>query len=188
AIAAVGSRLVILYDHAGDAPRAARMRENMVPVRAHVGLPRTITEAEVGGAASGAGQAGLVGAVVPLGSREENRIAEAAVAGLGLAAGASDGKGIAAIETRIGVDTTTSAAAVDQLARQNVIAIVGPIKAASVDAAAARAESLGVPLISLATNADQRTSGRFVFHIRHSPDARARSLAQRALAAGITTF
>lgn len=188
AISAVGSRLVILYDHAGDASRAAKMRENMVPVRAHVGLSRTITEAEVGGPDGAQGTAGLVGAVVPLGSREENRIAEAAVAGLGLAAGAPDGKGVAAIETRAAIDKTANAEAVDQLARQNVIAIVGPIKGSSVDAASARAESLGVPLISLATNADLRTSGTYVFHIRHSPDARARALAARALAAGIRTF
>jgi ABC-type branched-subunit amino acid transport system substrate-binding protein len=179
---------VILYDLAGDTARASQMRENMVPVRAVLGLPRTITEAEVGGVAAGAGDASLVGAVVPLGSRDENRLAEAAVAGLGLAAGAPDGNGVAAIETRAGIDQTTSAQAVDALAAQNVIAIVGPIKGSSVDTAAARAESLGVPLISLATNADLRTTGRFVFHIRHSPDARARVLAQRALAAGITTF
>lgn len=188
AIAAVGSRLVILYDAAGDAARAGKMRENMVPVRAFVGLPRTITEAEVGGVASGGADSGLIGAVVPLGSKEENRIAEAAVAGLGLAAGAPDGKGVAAIETRAAVDKTQSAEAVDALARQHVIAIVGPIKGSSVDVASGRAESLGVPLISLATNADLRTTGKFVFHIRHSPDARARALAQRALAAGIKTF
>ncbi len=188
AIGAVGSRLVIIYDHAGDTARAAQMRENMVPVRSALGLPRTITETEVGGATTGSGDASLVGAAVPLGSRDENRIAEAAVAGLGLAAGAPDGKGVVAIETRVAVDTTTSAEAVDTLAGKNVIAIVGPIKASSVDAASGRAESLGVPLISLATNAELRSSGRYVFHIRHSPDARAKVLAQRALATGIKTF
>lgn len=188
AIGAVGSRLVIIYERAGDAARAAQMRENMVPVRAALGLPRTITEGEVGGAATTSGDASLVGALVPLGSREENRLAEAAVAGLGLAAGAPDGKGVAAIETRAAIDKPTSAEAVDVLAGKNVIAVVGPIKGSSVDAAAERAESLGVPLISLATNAELRTSSRFVFHIRHSPDARAKVLAQRALAAGIKTF
>lgn len=189
AIAAVGSRLVVLYEHAGDAARAARMRENMVPVRAAVGLPRTITEAEVGSAtATATGNPGLLGAVVPLGSPRANRVAEAAVAGLGLAAGASDGKGVVAIETRAAIDKTSSAEAVDALARQNVVAIVGPIDNASVDGAAARAESLGVPLISLSTTAEQRSVGRFVFHIRHSPEHRARVLAQRALAMGIKTF
>jgi branched-chain amino acid transport system substrate-binding protein len=189
AIGAVGSRLVVLYDAAGDSARAAKMRGNMEPVRAYLGLPHTITSSEVGGAAASAGgDNGTLGAVLPLGSREENRIAEAAVAGLALAAGAPDGKGVTAIETRAAVDKTASAEAVDALAGQRVVAIIGPIKGSSVDAATARAESLGVPLISLATNADLRTGGRFTFHIRHSPDSRARALAQRALAAGIKTF
>ena len=87
------------------------------------------------------------------------------MAGLALAAGAPDGKGVTAIETRAAIDKTASAEAVDALARQNVVAIVGPIKGSSVDEAAARAESLGVPLISLATNADLRKSSRFVFRI-----------------------
>jgi ABC-type branched-subunit amino acid transport system substrate-binding protein len=187
AIAAVGSRLVVLYEAAGDTARAQQMRENMVPPRAAVGLPRTITIGETG-APTGGGDSLIVGAVVPLGSREENRIAEAAVAGLGLAAGAPDGQGVTAIETRAAIDKTTSAEAVDALAKQNVVAIIGPIKGSSVDAAAARAENLGVPLISLSTNSELRTSGRFTFHIRHSPDARARMLAQRALAAGVKTF
>ena len=189
AIAAVGSRLVVLYDHVGDVPRADKMRENMVPPRAAVGLPRTITEHEVGspGATSG-GDSGLVGAVVPLGSSRANRVAEQAVAGFGLAAGAPDGKGIVAIETRAAVDKTTSAEAVDALARQNVVAILGPIDNASVDGATSRAESLGVPIITLATTAEQRPSGRFIFHIRHSPEHRARMLAQRALAKGVKTF
>ena len=187
-IGAVGSRLVVVYDQAGDGGRAAKMRDNMASVRAHLALPRTITEAEVGGAPAEGGESGIIGAVLPLGSKEENRIAEAAVAGLALAAGAPDGKGVTAIETRAAVDKTASAEAVDALARQNAVAIIGPIKGSSVDAASARAESLSVPLISLATNAELRTSGKFTFHIRHSPDARARALAQRALAAGIKTF
>jgi ABC-type branched-subunit amino acid transport system substrate-binding protein len=188
AIGAVGSRLVIIYDRSGDTARADKMRENMVPVRQAIGLPRTITEAEVGSAQGSGGDAGLLGAVVPLGSKKENRVAEQAVAGLGLAAGAPDGKGVVAIETRAAVDKTTSAEAVDALAQKNVIAIIGPIGKDSVDGASARAENLGVPMISLSTSAEQRPTGRFIFHIRHSPEHRARTLAQRALAKGIKTF
>jgi branched-chain amino acid transport system substrate-binding protein len=189
AIAAVGSRLVVIYDAAGDASRAAKMRENMVPVRSAVGLPRTITETEVGSVtATSTGDSSLIGALVPLGSKTENRVAEQAVAGLGLAAGAPDGKGVVAIETRAAIDGATSAAAVDALARQNVVALVGPISKDSVESASVRAEGLGVPMISLSTSAEQRTSGRFIFHIRHSPEHRARMLAQRALARGIKTF
>ena len=61
AIGAVGSRLVVIYDRAGDTQRADKMRENMVPVRQALGLPRTITEAEVGSAQSGGGDAGSRG-------------------------------------------------------------------------------------------------------------------------------
>lgn len=188
AIGAVGSRLVVIYDHAGDTARAERMRDNMVPVRAALGLPRTISEAEVGSVQNTGGDARLLGAVVPLGSRKENRVAEQAVAGLGLAAGAPDGQGVVAIETRAAVDKTTSAEAVDALAQRNVLAIIGPIGKESVDAASARAENLGVPLISLSPSAEQRPTGRFIFHIRHSPEHRARTLAARALARGVKTF
>jgi ABC-type branched-subunit amino acid transport system substrate-binding protein len=186
-IAAVGSRLVLLEERNGS-PQAAKRREDVAHVRAELGLPRTYTEAETGViSGGGAGDPGLIGAVVPLGS-SANRVAEAAIAGFALAAGAPDGQGIAAIETRAAGDKTAAAEAVDQLARQNVIAIVGPIEGASVDAASGRADGLGVPLVSLATAPEQRTVGRFVFHIRHSAEARARVLAQRALDAGVTKF
>jgi ABC-type branched-subunit amino acid transport system substrate-binding protein len=45
-----------------------------------------------------------------------------------------------------------------------------------------------VPLLSLATAPEQRTAGRFVFHIRHSAEARARMLAQRAIDKGVKKF
>src|SRR5207244_2856684 len=77
---------------------------------------------------------------------------------------------------------------VDQLVRQNVVAIVGPLTDKSVDAAAGRAEGLQVPLLSLAVRAEGRSTGKFVFHLRHSPQSRARVLARRALAKGLTTF
>ena len=189
--AAAGTRLVAIYARAGEGARAAKLREQIAGVRATLGLSRAIGDVDAAPAPAGGGSGGnpnLLGAVVPLGSKKSNRVAEQAVAGLGLAAGAPDGKGIVAIETRVGVDKTTSAEAVDALARANVVAIVGPIDNASVDGASARAESLGIPLISLATTAEQRPTGRFIFHIRHSPENRARALAQRALSKGVKTF
>jgi ABC-type branched-subunit amino acid transport system substrate-binding protein len=186
-IAAVGSRLVLLEERNG-LPQAAKRREDVAHVRAELGLPRVYTEADTGPIGSGGGgDPGLIGAVVPLGS-SANRVAEAAIAGFALAAGAPDGTGVAAIETRAAGDKTAAAEAVDQLAHQNVIAIVGPIEGASVDAASGRADGLGVPLVSLATAPEQRTTGRFVYHIRHSAEARARVLAQRALEKGVKTF
>ena len=175
------SQLAIRADAAGDATLAAKLRAEVADVRAKLGLSRTIGGGEA--IAPGGGNPGLLGAVVPLGT--QNRIADAAVAGLGLAAGAPNGTGIAAIEVRPAGDKAEGEHAIDDLAGKNVIAIIGPIEGAIVDAAGGRAEGLGVPMISLATAADQRIKGRFVFHIRHSAEARARTLAQRALAKGI---
>jgi len=151
--------------------------------RAKLGLPRALPAGDAAGA-SGGGEPGLIGAVVPLGGKE-NRLGEAAVAGLALVGGALDGNGVAAVETRVATDKTASAEAVDELAHGRVVAVIGPIEGESVDAAGSRAEALGVPLISLATAPEKLASGRFVFHVRHSAEARARVLAQRALALGV---
>lgn len=184
-IAAVASRLALVLEEAGALDEAARMREDASHARAAVGLSRTIDPGAL--AASAVGDARLVGAVLPLGGKH-HRVAEAAVAGLGLAAGVADGEGGAAVEVRAAGDAAASALAVEELARANVIAVVGPIESASVDAAGARADSLGVPLLSLSTAAEKNASGRLVFHMVHSGEARSRALAQRALAAGVKRF
>ncbi len=182
--AIAGSRLALIAAQNGDADGAAKLRDAVAGARASIGLPRTIAETEVGPASGGAGDPSLLGAALPFG----NGVAERAAEGLALAAGAPDGKGVVAIETRPATDKAAAAEAVDQLARANVIAVVGPIGDGSVDAAAGRAEGLGLPLLSLSPHAEQRAGGRFVFHIRHSPEARARELARRALALGVKRF
>src|SRR5262249_23480639 len=165
-------------------PEAQRMRDIAGPARAALGLPRSIGDGMV--AASG-GSGGLIGAVVPLGGKS-NRVAEAAVAGLGLAAGVGDGTAVAAVEVRAAGDGDAVARAVEDLARANVVAIVGPTDKDAVDAAGPRAESLGVPLLSLSGRAEKHAVWRTVFHMVHSGEARARALAQRALARGIAKF
>lgn len=184
--AAIASRLALIADSAGNATEAARLREAAAPVREAMGLPRTIRPAATTGGAK-AGDPSLVGAVLPLGGKQQ-RVADAAVAGLGLAAGVSDGKGVAPVEIRAANDAGAAEVAVEDLARANVIAVIGPIDSASVDAAGARAEALGVPLLSLSTAAEKNQTSRFVFHMVHSGEARSRALAQRALAKGIKKF
>ena len=183
AMAAVASRLVLLAEQAGNAGEAAQLREAAAPAREAMGLPKTIGVAMI--AASGAGNPGLVGAVMPGG---KNKAGDAAVAGLGLAAGVAGGTGVTAIEIRPAADASGAALAVEDLSKQNVIAIVGPIDGASVDAAGGRAEGLGIPLLSLSSRPEERTTGRFVFHMRHSAEARARILARRAMGLGMKTF
>ncbi|HEX2687519.1 MAG TPA: penicillin-binding protein activator [Kofleriaceae bacterium] len=183
-IAIVASRLVALAEQAGNSQEAQRMREIAAPARVALGLPRVDGAA---GAAAGAAAMGLIGAVVPLGGKS-NRIAEAAVAGLGLAAGVGDGKAVAAIEVRAAGDSEAVGIAVEDLARGNVIAIIGPTDKDAVDAAGPRAEALGVPMLSLSGRAEKHATWRTVFHMMHSGEARARALAQRALGKGVTKF
>jgi ABC-type branched-subunit amino acid transport system substrate-binding protein len=182
-LAITASRLVALAVQAGNAQEAQRMREIAGPARVAIGLPRSV-EAEPPIAAAGVG---LLGAIVPLGGKS-NRIAEAAVAGLGLAAGVGDGKAVAAVEVRAAGDGEAVAAAVDDLARAGVAAIIGPTDKDAVDAAGPRADALGVPLLSLSGRAERHPLRRSVFHLVHSGEARSRALARRALAKGVTRF
>lgn len=184
AMAAVATRLALLADQAGKPDES--LAERAAAARVAVGLPKTLGET-AGPTAGATGNAGLVGAVLPLGGKQ-NRVAEAAAAGLGMAAGVSDGKGIAAVEVRTAIDADASAVAVEELARNNVIAVVGPIDSGAVDAAGRRAESLQLPLLSLSTAAEKHTGSTFVFHMVHSGEARSRALAQRALGKGVRKF
>jgi ABC-type branched-subunit amino acid transport system substrate-binding protein len=184
-MAAVASRLALLAEQGGNAGEGQRMREVAAPARAAVGLPKTIGVATV--VSGGAGKAGLVGAVMPLGGNQA-KVADAAVSGLGLAAGVAGGTGSVAIEIREATDAQAAALMVEELAKKNVIAVIGPIDNASVDAAGGRAEGLGLPLLSLSARPEQRTTGRFVFHVRHSAEARGRALAKKCLALGIKTY
>ena len=182
--AVVASRIAMLAERAGNAQEARRMRDIAAPARAQLGLPRTLG-AEAA-AIAGGGAMGMLGAVVPLGGKS-NRVAEAVVAGLGVAAGVSDGNGVAAVEVRA-ADTGDVVAAVEGLARASAVAIVGPTDKVAVDAAAPRADELGVPLLSLSGRAESHAPRRTVFHMMHSGEARSRTLAQRALAKGVTRF
>jgi ABC-type branched-subunit amino acid transport system substrate-binding protein len=181
--AVAGSRLAVIAEQAGDHAGSARLREEVAGARAAVGLPRTIPESEAS-PSGGGGDPSVVGAVLPMGTQ----LGDHAASGLALAAGATDGKGIVAVETRAAPDKAAAAEQVEALARANAIAIVGPIGDGSVDAAGQRAEALGVPLLSLSAHAEQRPPGHFVFHVRHSSELRAKELARRALVLGVKRF
>ncbi len=131
----------------------------------------------------------MIGAILPLNVREERGIAQAAVEAFGLVAGAAAGGGVAPVEIRAAADPDHAALAVDDVARAKVVGIVGPIDEAPVGAAATRAETLGVPLVSLASRPETTGApGHYIFHVVHSPEMRARALADRAVAAGVTRF
>jgi ABC-type branched-subunit amino acid transport system substrate-binding protein len=76
----------------------------------------------------------------------------------------------------------TAAQAVESLAgEEGVIAIIGPLARAESEAAASRAEELGVPLISLSLSQDLPVGAQYVFRNSKSPEDEVRDLVWYAM-------
>lgn len=182
-ILATLEEVVATLDTAND-PAVGEARATLSRLREKLGVPTPALEP----ARDDTATPGQLGAVLPLDGKQ-SRVAEAAARGLAIAAGAHGGASAATIDVVDAAGADASAKAVAELAEGGVIGIVGPIDGDSVDAAAARAEDLGVPLVSLNPRADERpTAGRHVFHAMHSAEQRARILARRAKAVGVERF
>lgn len=175
--AVLGPAVAALREAAGRGEEARELREATAKLRHKLGLPALATVAV-------AGPPGTIGAILPLAGKQ-SRVAESAALGLALAAGAGDGRGAAIVEVRSADSAAEAEAAFDELVGLGAAAVVGPIGGAAVDAVAPRAERAQVPLLSLASRPEERAGGRFVFHLMHSAEARARALARRAAAAGV---
>lgn len=73
------------------------------------------------------------------------------------------------------------AAAVDELAAENVIAIIGPLLSTTVMEAANRAQELGVPMISLSQRSGVAEAGDFIFQNSVSDSSEVSTLADYAV-------
>jgi len=81
-----------------------------------------------------------------------------------------------------GNNPQTAAQAVEALARsEGVIAIIGPLARAESEASAARAEELGVPLISLSLSLDLPAGGQYEFRHSKSQEEEVRDLVWYAM-------
>jgi ABC-type branched-subunit amino acid transport system substrate-binding protein len=178
AAAILAYRVAADREAAGDPGGAKKIRDQVASVRKAIGLPLT------GGAgAASSGDPGALGAVVPQ-TGKSTRVGELALQGLAVAASWQ----AFSIDVRAAGTAEEAGAAVDDLARAGAIAVVGPIDGAAVDSAAGRANAQRLPLLSLATRPEERASGRWTYHVVHSAEARARALARRAKAGGVTAF
>jgi branched-chain amino acid transport system substrate-binding protein len=187
--ALVGAVLAGLYAASGDDDRAKQIRGEVAAARTALGLVREGSGGQGGGS-------GRVGAILPMSGRN-NRVGDVSLRGMALAAGAGGDGGGALFPRPFSLDVRDdgsrpvgAATAVDQLAGEDVIAILGPVDSRSIEQAAARATSIGLPLISLSPAANLINAGgsSVVFHIVHSAEARARSLARYAIDAGVKDF
>jgi ABC-type branched-subunit amino acid transport system substrate-binding protein len=192
--ALVGARLAAQLDAKGDRDRAEEVRGEIRSAREKLGM---VTG---GGGGGKAGEAEKVGGILSL-SGKRNRLGDFSMRGLALAAGTFEdvGEGAARLgfprpfQLSVRDDASQgagAAGAVDALAAEGVIAIVGPDDGRAVEKAARRATELGVPLVSLHPAAEllKAADSPLVFHVVHSAEQRARSLARHALDAGIKDF
>lgn len=181
---ALAERVAAVRTARGDRAGAADARAIVDAVRERLGLGPA--------PAADGGDPHLVGAALPLSGRRA-RVGDAALAGLGVATGAVGDLEPSpfAVSTRDTRSLADAAAdAVDALAREGAVAVVGPLDAASVRAAAERAAQRGVPLVALDAlgGADIPVDSPFVFHVVLSPVARAEALARHAAGRGVRRF
>jgi branched-chain amino acid transport system substrate-binding protein len=193
AAAILGSRVAADWAAAGDAERAQRVRSDIERARRAIGLAPSV-EAARGPGSRDAGSVNRLGVLLPL-SGKRGRAGSLALRGLTLATGTFPGiDGKRSFDVSVHDTASESAgarAAMDALAGEGVIAVVGPIDGDSVDAAAPRAHALGLPLISLNPRSGERgdaAGSPFVFHIMQSAEDRARALARHAASQGVESF
>jgi ABC-type branched-subunit amino acid transport system substrate-binding protein len=122
----------------------------------------------------------VIGVAVPL-SGPSKRWGEVILQGIGLAVGEGAGVKLAIRDTRGEPDG--AAAAIEQLAlEEGAIVVVGGVANAEAERAAATAEELGIPLISLSKQEGVTEAGPYVFQHMLTGGAQARALAELFMA------
>ena len=189
AAAILGTRVAADQAAAGQHDQASRIRRDIERARRAIGLAPSVE--------AGRGDAGSIsrlGVLLPV-SGKRGRAGALALRGITLATGRFPGvAGERSFDASVHDTASESAgarAAMDALAGEGVIAVVGPIDGDSVDAAAPRAHALGLPLISLNPRSNERgdaAGSPFVFHVMQSAEDRARALARHAASQGVERF
>jgi ABC-type branched-subunit amino acid transport system substrate-binding protein len=134
-----------------------------------------------------------IGAILPLSGRGRE-VGQLALKGLVLAAGGPAEGPAGADAPQVvfrddGGDPARAVRAVEELVSlHRVIAIVGPLTGPTSEAAARRAQELGVPLIALSPNANVAATGPMVFRLFVTPQGESRDLVQAASRRGARRF
>lgn len=187
----VAARAIRLAFDAGEMSRVAAIVSEL---RAH-DIPMTDELAELAVRAERTERADprVIGAIAPLTGRAR-QIGQRVARGLMLATGApADGPpGPDAPQLVMrddGGDPARAAAAVEELVSEHrAIAIIGPLEGRAAQAAARRAQDLGVPLLTLVPDPTVTDAGAMVFRVFPGPDEEARALVAAARARGHTRF
>jgi len=135
----------------------------------------------------------VIGAIAPLTGRAR-QIGQHVARGLMLASGQpSDGPPAPDAPQLVlrddGGDPARAAAAVEELVSEHrAIAIIGPLEGRAAQAAARRAQDLGVPLLTLVPDPTVTDAGAMVFRVFPGPEEEARALVAAARARGHQRF
>jgi ABC-type branched-subunit amino acid transport system substrate-binding protein len=178
----LGRRLAQAARSAGDESTARRILAETEGAREAAGL-------EDGQSIAGGEDPRLFGAILPL-TGKRRLVGLAAQRGVAMAAGTYDRTGAFSVIVRdAGEGRTRAGSALDELVAEGVIGVVGPMDRDATEEAAARAETLGVPLVTLDVSGDALSAGSpHVFRIVIPVEARAKALAAWASAQGLKRF
>lgn len=129
-----------------------------------------------------------IGAILPLSGRAREVGAEALrgllTASESMQEGVPEGRRFRLVVRDDGGDPARAATAVDDLVQtEHVVAILGPVEGASAEAAARRAQALGVPILLLSPREGLTAAGANVFRTYLTNAAEATALMQDAIAA-----
>ena len=173
---------------AGDLPRVRVLAGALT--RAGETLEPDLASMAMRAERTGTADPRVIGALLPLSGRGQEA-GQAALRGMALAAGSPPTGPLTAndfqiIHRDIGDDPAAAVAAVDELVTlHRVVAIVGPIGGEAATLAAARAEALGVPMITLSPAGGIEARGRNIFRILPSPLEEVRALLRTTLSASV---
>jgi len=121
----------------------------------------------------------LIGIVLPL-SGEYKALSDLMMNAVALAVDLQNRSGVQVSIKDSKGEPDAAAQAVEDLAREGAIAILGPIALAEGQAAAVRAQQLGIPIVSLSRAEGLTQVGEYVFRDMSTNSAQARAVAQYA--------
>jgi ABC-type branched-subunit amino acid transport system substrate-binding protein len=180
AAAYLGKRVAADRRAAGDEKMAQQILDESASARARAGIEEPKAERSAAAPSSRA-----VGMLLPLSGRQR-ALGERALRGGLLAAdlpgGEASGQPIEVKVRDTGSDPARAAAAVEELAKEGVAAIVGTPDRVEAQSAVPKAEHLGIPYLELAP--DDARRGESTFKLVRQSDARARAMAKLAVQRG----
>ncbi|HTP51640.1 MAG TPA: penicillin-binding protein activator [Anaeromyxobacteraceae bacterium] len=175
---AVSMKLVRVYLHLGEAARAEEEARRLVerwPQNAYAAEAKALLERFE---RRGRADPRLVGVAVPLSGKFKGW-GDAILQGVQLALPEGSGFKIAAKDTRGESDGT--AQALEQLAAEGAVAVIGAVTNAEAQRAALTAQALSLPLVSLSKVEGITEAGPYVFRLMLTSSAQAAALADFAV-------